>query len=560
MLNRIRLLLAGSGSGESSPEPVHVGCPSSTSPGSLPISRTWEKWRTSPVMRPQPVAAGRSAAWMPLAAVLLACLYLPSLNTPFDFIDDGNLVYPSAPMPLGVRLGLVWRKIAANYQHLGPFRPVLWVHWEVQAELFRANPVAWRASRLVWAALAATVLLWLMRELGIRPGAAILAATLAMWNPYRNEIWTSLTLSEGVAMPYALLVLVCAVRATRSQRPWRWDLAGSVCLLAALGCKNTFAALVPAQLLLRILASGLPLREAWRSHARRATFLTLPLLMPVVHFIVFKLGWHAGQYRLGLSWLQLSGMLRTLGGAISLSFVGPGLIVAAFVVALHHKSSTDREPWAWLGMVCQRHRVTCMAGLALLVCGTAPYLLASGVAGRYAIPAVWGADLAISILLTELAAVRAIAWRRMAYGFLGCGLVAVAVANVGRQDRFAARAALLWQVLEHVAAAAPPETCMAWMEGQALNVEEGIHFAWHLQARGRADIVLGLLDEERRPLSRLELAGSDRQPSLLVSGTPIQPDRTWRRVRDFSAFYWAGQRRYDCYLWQAAKPDRPAAP
>ena len=33
-----------------------------------------------------------------------------------------------------------------------------------------------------------------------------------MWNPYRNEIWTSLTLSEGVAMPYALAGL-CWARA-----------------------------------------------------------------------------------------------------------------------------------------------------------------------------------------------------------------------------------------------------------------------------------------------------------------------------------------------------------
>jgi hypothetical protein len=542
---------------------VEAAGDSANSARGKPIWRTWENWRASQAFRHQPSVAGRSAARLPLAAVLLACLYLPSLNTRFDFIDDGNLVYPSAAMPLGQRLGLVWHKIAANYQHLGPFRPVLWVHWEAQAELFRAHPVAWRAGRLVWTALAATVLLWLLRELGIRPGAAVLAAALAMWNPYRNEIWTSLTLSEGVAMPYALLVLVCAVRAARSRRPWKWDFAGSLCLLAALGCKNTFAALVPAQLLLRLLASGLPLREAWRCHARRAVLLTLPLLLPVVHFIIFNLGWHPGQYRLGPSWAQLSGMLRTIGGAMSLGFVGPGLVLAALVVTLHPRSSADRGPWACLRTVWQRHRVTCVAALALLVCGTATYLLSSGVAGRYSMPAVWGADLAVAVLFAELGAVRATTWRRLAYGIFGCGLVAVAVANVGRQDRFAARAALLWRALEHVAAEAPPNACVAWVDGPALNVEEGIHFAWHLQARGRDDVTLRLFDEDGRPLSRPEIPGSERQPSLLVSGTPIQPPGgPWRRVRDFSAFYWAGQRRYDCYLWQTAAPDRPgcAAP
>src|SRR5262249_18018083 len=163
------------------------------------------------------------------------------------FIDDGNLVYASGPMPLGQRLEVVWRKIVANYEDLGPFRPVLWLHWETEAELFGADAFHWRLGRLAWMVLAAGVLLWLLRARGIRGGAAVFTAAVAMWNPYRNEIWTSLTLSEGVAMPYALLGLVCAVRAARSPRPWKWDIAGAICVLAALGCKNTFAALVPAQ-------------------------------------------------------------------------------------------------------------------------------------------------------------------------------------------------------------------------------------------------------------------------------------------------------------------------
>ena len=86
--------------------------------------------------------------------------------------------------------------------------------------------------------LAAGMMLWLMRELRIHPIAAFLATAVALWNPYRNEIWTSLSLAEGVAMPYALLALVCAVRAARSSRSWVWDLVGVACVLTALGCKS----------------------------------------------------------------------------------------------------------------------------------------------------------------------------------------------------------------------------------------------------------------------------------------------------------------------------------
>src|SRR5262245_53401275 len=219
---------------------------------------------------------------------LLASIYVPTLATRFDFIDDGYTVYPSGPTALGERLSLGWNKVVANYVNLGPFRPVLWAHWETEAELFHANSLLWRLARLLWTALSATAFLWLLRELGIGRAGSIAAVALAMWNPYRNEIWTSLTLSEGVAMPYALVALVCAVRACRSRHAWRWDLGGALCVLAALGCKNTFAALVPAQMLLRMTGGGLGLREGWRQHGRRACFLALTLMLPVVHYIVFR--------------------------------------------------------------------------------------------------------------------------------------------------------------------------------------------------------------------------------------------------------------------------------
>src|SRR5207302_9740169 len=153
--------------------------------------------------------------------------------------------------------------------------------------------------------------LWLLRELRLPPLAALAVGAVVMWNPYRNEIWTSLTLAEGVAMPYALLALVCARRATGSPRAWAWDLAGAGAVLMALGCKNTFAALVPAQVLLRALPDGATLREGWRQHGRRALLLSVTLAAPIVHFVWFKLNWHPGQYApQGPSLTQLGRMLR----------------------------------------------------------------------------------------------------------------------------------------------------------------------------------------------------------------------------------------------------------
>jgi hypothetical protein len=507
-----------------------------------------------------PEAAPLRPARLPLLLwpLLFACLYAPSLATRFDFIDDGDLVYPAPPLPRDQRLLFIWKKVVDNFEQLGPFRPVLWVHWETAAELFAGNPVAWRLARLLWAGLAAASFLWLLRELGIRRGAALFTVALAMSNPYRSEIWTSLTLSEGVAMPYALAALACAVRATRSRQSWRWDLAGLLAVLAALGCKNTFAALVPAMILLRVFPDGLSLREGWR-HGRRGLLFLLALLPVLAHYAIFKLGWRPGQYTTGTaSWAQLWRMLFVVLGAVGITFMGPGLAVAGLVVWMGKWAtrSASRCPDSRSGSATF-HRAACLAGVALLVPGVGIYLPLDAVSARYSMPAVWGADLLVAVLLHAL-------WRpaparrlRLAAGvLLGCGLAAGLVANLGRQDKFAARAALLWQVLEHVEAQAPPDTCIAWLGGPQLNVEEGIHFCWHLHNRGRDDLNVVLLDDRGTPLTRRELSPADGLPLFLVSGTQsAPPGGPWRKERDFRACYWCGSRRYDCTLyWRYTTP------
>jgi hypothetical protein len=528
------------------------------------------------VCTPPIPAAPRSWWWVVVGAVLLPCVYLPTLNTPFDFIDDGNLVYPAPPMPLPQRVELVWQKIVANYEHLGPFRPTLWVHWEVEAELFRGSPFCWRLARLLWMELAAGMMLWLMRELRIHPVAALLATAVALWNPYRNEIWTSLSLAEGVAMPYALLALVCAVRAARSSRPWVWDLVGVACVLTALGCKNTFAALVPAQVLLRIAPDGVDWLDGLRRRGWRAALLALTLLAPAAHFVYFKLHWHAGQYKPGSPTLAQAGRLaRGLVGAMSLDALGAGLalLAVALLVARLVRSRRNEDAPTEEGVgTGGKYRGALLAGAALVAAGVAVYLPMGMVSGRYTMPAVWGLDLTLAVLFSLLCAAPRSFWKGAAFLALGAGLVVVAVMSVGKQEKFAARARVLWQALEWVEREAPADARVGWVSElepsvngaerrpvePSLNVEEGIHFHWHLLARGRGDVRVVLLDDDGRPRARRELEPVAGDPSVIVTAAPKPPPfhdaaETQWQMRPFRATYWAGYRSYECCVWTASE-------
>jgi len=499
----------------------------------------------------------------------LPCIYLPTLNTPFDFIDDGNLVYPAPPLSTLDRVHLGWQKVVANYEHLGPFRPTLWLHWEVQAELLQANPLHWRLLRLIWTGFAAGMFLWLLRELRIHPIAALVASAIAMWNPYRNEIWTSLTLAEGVAMPYALLSLVCAIRAARSSRAWIWDLVGAGCVLMALGCKNTFSALVPAQIFLRVVSGNPDWRLAWRQQRWRALLLSLTLFMPVIHFVYFKLNWHPGQYRLGSpTFGNLARYLAALQGAVSLDFLGVGLVlgVIAAIIAWRNRtnanSSETSETSFW-----REYRSALIAGAVLLAGGVALYLPLGAISGRYTMPAVWGLDIAIAVLLTAVWGFAAWRWKRVCFIACAVGLVAAAVANIGKQEKFAARAELLHQALAWIEKEALAGTRIAWvgesnLGGQlrsqgGLNIEEGIHFGWHLHARGRNDVRVGLVDANGQPQARCELAPLAEPPTIIVAADSSLPKlarnhgQNWQS-KEIIVRYWWGRRQFQCYLWTDA--------
>ena len=198
----------------------------------------------------------------------------------------------------------------------------------------------------------------------------------------------------------------------------------------------------------------------------------------------------------------------------------------------------------------RRSTVPLVRGAMLLACGIGIYLWIPAVSGRYTIPAVWGADLWIAALLSALAAAPPSAWRRTAYALLGVGLIAVAAENLGSQDKFAARANLLWQAVEFVEGTASHGDTIAWMGGPDLNVEEGIHFSWHLRGRGREDLSVQLLDTEGRTVSRPEVQLSTHSPSFLITGAAApRPGMEWHLLRRFTASYWGGWRTHSCNVW-----------
>ena len=478
--------------------------------------------------------------WIVGGAVLLAAAYLPTLAMPFDFLDDGNLVYPTRGLSFTGHVAQWWEKVAANVNHLGPWRPVLWAHWEILSNLCDESVLAWRIERLTWCAFAAGLFLWLLKELKVHPIAALVAGAIGMWNPYRNEVWLSLTLAEGVAMPYAFFALIAARRASSASRPLAWEIAAVVSVLMALGCKNTFAALVPAQIVLRMWPDSLTLREAWRVNGRRALLLMATLVVPIGHFIYFTMNWHEGQYRpVGITTDQTLRLLSALRGSIGLDFLGAGFVLAALAVWAGWKASAVPE---LLGEL----RAAILTGVVLLGFGFAAYLPLDIISGRYTMPAVWGLDILVGVLLTALLRVAPCFGSRIAWFAIAIGLCGLMIAVIGKQEKATARANVLWDAVYYVEQNAAPGTRVAWVGGDRaageLDVEEGIHFRWHLMHRGRLDVTVGLYSTDGQPVERVELKPLDGEPDLRIANQPAPAD--WVLAQSFRRDYRRGHRHF----------------
>ncbi|MFO0938061.1 MAG: hypothetical protein U0798_16280 [Gemmataceae bacterium] len=482
---------------------------------------------------------GSTGKALAVVSLLVVGLYLPTLRTPFDFIDDGNLVY-AAPAGTTNYVSLWWEKVVANYEHLGPFRPTLWIHWELFANLFQGSPLLWRTERLIWCGLSAGMMMWWLCEMKINRLAAAIATLAAMANPYRNEIWTSLTLAEGVAMPYAMLALIAARKGALSPRAWLWDLTALFGLVMALGCKNVFVALIPAMVVLRTWPDDQPLMPSIRRNGWRAALLATPTILVVAHIIYFKMHWHEGQYEMhSASLTQAVQYLKCLKGAMSFDFMAAGMVVAAIICLLPPRPAFRITP-------------AFTAAIALVLSGIVVYLPMTMISGRYSMPAVWGLDLLFALLLSHLLSRPSRFQVRFALLVLIVGLIATVVASRGRQEKFTARAQLLTKTLERIEATAPQNAVIAWVSGDSLadelDREEGIHFFWHLHARGRTDLKVMLLDREGKIIPRVELPPIDPSvtPTIRIT-SHAEKLEGWSPPEGTEVTYWFGKKTFACW-------------
>jgi hypothetical protein len=503
----------------------------------------------------------RSLFWLIGWAALICALYVPTLAMNFDFNDDGSLVYPAPPMPAAQRVELYWSKVIADYKDRGPFCPVLWAHWEVEAQTLGAHPMRWRALRLIWAVASAALMLAVLLEIGARPEAAIFAVAVAMWAPDRDEIWTSLTIDEGVVMPYAMLVLYCALRGARSKRPLGWDIGGALCMIAILLSKNTFAAMIPAQLMLRVWPDGRDWRAGWRMRGKRAIPLALPALIPIIHFAVFKAAWHSGQYRVSAPSLgELGVMSRVIWNAGGVIYLAAGLALSVIAMSKSEEGKMSaRGMLVAMRPVWERHRAAIISGSLLLFAGTMIFLPVSGSgAGRYSVPAVWGIDFWFAAFVSELIVVGDSVWKRAAVAAFVAGLAAIAFVNLMRQGKFGARIQCLWQMIDVIEQRAPLDACVGWVVGPKLDLAEGIHFAWHLRGRGHPEqmVFIGQPELSSSPQGvtlGLEPALRCVEPEFAISATPSPPVTGLVLARHVSVPYRFGLKYFDCYEWERIK-------
>lgn len=504
-----------------------------------------------------------SRRWIFLGALLLAAGYLPLLGARFDFIDDGNLVYPTPPCSPGERLEIVWDKIDANVKSLGPFRPVLWVHWELQADLLQGSEFGWRAVRLAWCFLSSLLLLWWFAEFGVPPLAAVAAGAVAIWNPYwSSEIWKSNTLAEGVAMPYALLGLIAARKASRSAHPWCWDVIGFLGVLAALGCKNTFIALIPAQVFLRVYSDGASIREGIRRHWKAAAFLSLAAIMPIAHFIWFKYNWRPGNYTTSPpTWAQLARILTSYRGGIGLDVLGAGMALAVAAQYVWHRrpEATDgvhepsSGPGRWIVEWFGRNRAAVVAGLVLWTASVVVYLPMNAMTGRYTIPGIWGLNLIVAVLLGGLVDLRLPHWTRAAWTALGIGIAVILVQTVGKEFEFRARNELLWETVEWIERDVPDGSRVAWICQENLrndlDPQEGVHVYWHIKERKRKQVKIDLYSADGKPVESTDMLHIDGTPDWAVWGLAPNPWRSnWEVRQHWEVPYWLGLRRFQCTI------------
>jgi hypothetical protein len=309
----------------------------------------------------------------------------------------------------------------------------------------------------------------------------------------------------------------------------------------------------------------LPFCEGLRRHGWRALMLGVTMAAPIAHFIYFKMHWHPGQYLTSPpTTAQGVRILRCLAGAMSIELMGVGIaFCGAAVLAARWRTGRDERhsasgalPTNGSSTWVQEFPGAIGAGLLLTLVGAAEYLPMDAISPRYSMPAVWGLDLLLAVLVTRAFRLATPAWKNVAVAALACGLVATVIANLGKQQKFMARSNTLWEALECVERDAPAGSTIAFYCGDPLksdlDASEGIHFQWHLSARGRKDLRIALFDGAGQPLERIELAPNAAIPSYAIWGRTSPDGVAHQALKSFASTFHLGRKSYECNLAKIA--------
>lgn len=218
----------------------------------------------SDASRPQ----GRSG-WQAAAIVVASVLpYLPGVESPFIQWDDLYYVI-NAPLRVGGWQGFAaqWDLVRALDNIRIEFFPlrdsVYWALWQ----LFRADPVPYHVTNLVFHALTSLLVWRFALRLGLSPWVSVVGALLFAVHPIHVEsvVWIS-ALKDPMFLSAMLGSMVCYLRYRQTLRPWDYG-AALVLLMAALACKSLA---LPTVVLMVAAERWVGAPTAWRLIALRA--------------------------------------------------------------------------------------------------------------------------------------------------------------------------------------------------------------------------------------------------------------------------------------------------
>ncbi len=202
---------------------------------------TWNGSRAQGVTQPDTLAHRGSGRWAWLIAlgivIAVAVVYLPSYRAEFIWDDDDYIVLNSLVTQPG-GLGDIWNPASS----LNPqYYPLVFTMFRAEYLIWGLHPLGYHAVNVLLHALAAVLLFFLLRRLGVR--AAWLAAFLFALHPVCVESVAWVTERKNVLCAvFFFLAALSYVRFDETSRS-RWLGASLLCFVLALFSKTTAAVL-----------------------------------------------------------------------------------------------------------------------------------------------------------------------------------------------------------------------------------------------------------------------------------------------------------------------------